>query len=307
MLSFDANGHHKPTHRHNKAAQKCSPYQLNRVNSLPHGSLKHRSMDDLIGAADCPSRNSSGSGSDEQMQRRVRSEAASPLLDGSSGFSQMNGQLPPLDLSNIKYTPYIPNSADFFGSLSDYEQPLFSAGLSATSVDWNNYEGLDFNSKSTDFSPSSYSQPQSFGGFDFSGPDSIPTLTATASTSGEVSEVEDFLSNPLDDFDAFSTATGTTSGYSISTSQLGLLSSNPSELSSLEFDDFNFMKKASSKFMSATGPLDDPLLTGATAAAPNFSALAALDEDSTFWINDYSGLPLTDSPNDSSMPSFWDS
>ncbi|CCF47110.1 hypothetical protein CH063_15627, partial [Colletotrichum higginsianum] len=34
MLTFDEHGHHKPAHKHNKASQKCGPYQLNRVNSL---------------------------------------------------------------------------------------------------------------------------------------------------------------------------------------------------------------------------------------------------------------------------------
>jgi hypothetical protein len=317
MLSFDANGHHKPTYKHAKASQKSGPYQLNRVNSMGHtGSLRNRSMDDLfsVGAGgDASSLTGSGGGGDvfAQAQRRVKSEAASPLLEPSTSFAELNGQLPPLDLSSIKYPPYIPNSADFFGALSDYEQPMFSAGLSAASVDWSNYEGLELASKAADFAPSSYSQPQSYGTFDFSGSEPIPTMTTTTSTSGEVSEVEDFLSNPLDDFDTFqSSAAASIGGYGLgqaaaAAAQVGMLGG--ADIASLDFEDFTFVKKdAAAKFLSTPADSlagDDPTLL---AGGAGFDVLPSLDDTSSYWVNEY-GMPnLTESPTESSMPSFWD-
>ncbi|KAK4153066.1 hypothetical protein C8A00DRAFT_43946 [Chaetomidium leptoderma] len=311
MLSFDANGHHKPTYKHAKPSQKCGPYQLSRVNSMTSvtTSMRNRSMDDLFGAASSgDSSSATGSGSSEgiaQVQRRVRSEAASPLLEASSSFAQLNGQLPPLDLSSIKYPPYIPNSADFFGSLSDYEQPMFSAGLSAASVDWSNYEGLELAGKTDDFAPSNYSQAQSYGGtFDFAGSEHIPTLTTTTSTSGEVSEVEDFLSNPLDEFDAFQN-NAPVNGYGFGHAHVGLLGN--ADLTNLDLEDFNYMKKDASKFLLNPASMagDDPTLL--TTSAPAFSGLPSVDDDpSAFWINDY-GMPnLTESPTENNMASFWD-
>ncbi|KAJ4293961.1 hypothetical protein N0V88_005475 [Collariella sp. IMI 366227] len=307
MLTFDANGHHKPTYKHAKASQKCGPYPLNRVNSMSSASsMRNRSMDDLLGSgASADASSATGSGTSEstsQGQRRIRSEATSPMLEAST-FAQLNGQLPPLDLSGIKYAPYIPNSADFFGALSqDYEQPMFSAGLSAASVDWSNYEGLELAGKTADFAPSSYSQAQSYGGLDFSGSERIPTLTTTTSTSGEVSEVEDFLSNPLDDFDTFQTS-GPVTGYGLGPTH-GLLTST--DFASMDFEDFNFMKKDASKFLptpaSMTG--DDPTLLAT--AASGFSGLPSLDDDPAYWMPDY-GMPnLTESPTESTMPTFWD-
>lgn len=263
-------------------------------------------MDDPFGAeSSCDSSDATGSGSCDgptQAQRRVRSEAASPLLEGSS-FAQLNGQLPPLDLSGIKYPPYIPNSADFFGALSDYEQPMFSAGLSAASVDWSNYEGLELASKTADFAPSNYSQAQSYGGFDFGGSEQLPTMTTTTSTSGEVSEAEDFLSNPLDDYDAFQNSLPAT-GYALGHTHVDLLG-NTADLTHPEFDEYNFMKKARSKFLPTPSALpgDDPTLLS---SAPGFDALTSLEEDAAFWMNDYGVPNLTGSPTENNVPSFWD-
>lgn len=265
-------------------------------------------MDDLFGAGTNGDSNSAaGNGSSDgvaQRQRRVKSEATSPLLEGASSFAQLNGQLPPLDLSSIKYPPYIPNSAEFFGALSDYEQPMFSAGLSAASVDWSNYEGLELAGKTADFAPSNYSQPQSYGGFDFAGSE-IPTMTTTTSTSGEVSEAEDFLSNPLDEFDTFQSG-ASINGYGFGQPAVDLLGST--DLSThLDVDDFSYLKKDASKFLptpvTTTG--DDPTLL--TTTAPAFGGLTSLDDDPGFCINDFGMPTLTESPTESNMASFWDS
>ncbi|KAK0708125.1 hypothetical protein B0H67DRAFT_495833 [Lasiosphaeris hirsuta] len=312
LLAFDSNGHHRPTYKHAKASQKCGPYQLTRVNSMHSASsLGNRSVDNLLqGTNTSDSRSSTGSpassGSSEgmsQSQRRIKSEATSPLMTGSSSFAQLNGQLPPLDLSGIKYPPYVPNSADFFGNISDHEQPMFSAGLSAASVDWSHYDGLDFAGKPADFAPSSYSQPQSYGGYDYTGSEQVPTLTTTTSTSGEVSEAEEILSNPLDEFDASYRNSTAGSGFNLGHTQTNILTA---DMSSLDFEDFRFIK-AGNKFLPTPSSLagDEPTMLSSSAAG--FGGFASLDDDPAFWMNDYSsGLPITDSPTESNMASYWD-
>ncbi|KAK4457395.1 hypothetical protein QBC42DRAFT_188700 [Cladorrhinum samala] len=303
ILTFDANGHHKPTYKHPKPSQKCGPYQLNRVNSMHSSSLGTHSMDSLLGGGDhCGGSSGPGSVSGDSLSQRSKSEAASPLMtSASSSFAQLNGQLPPLDLSGIKYPPYIPNSADFFGNMSDHEQPMFSAGLSAASVDWSNYEGLDLASKTADFAPSSYSQSQSYGGYDFSGSEQLPTMTTTTSTSGDVSEVEDFLSNSLDDFETF--RNNIPNGFGLGATHTQLLGA--AELGSLDYDEMYFMKKTSAKFMGASSlPTEDPTLLANNASV--FGGFP-LEDEQPYWINDFSGLPnVTDSPTESNLPSFWD-
>ncbi|KAL2119830.1 hypothetical protein VTJ04DRAFT_6791 [Mycothermus thermophilus] len=312
LLSFDANGHHKPTYKHQKASHKVGPYQLNRAHSMTSATaaLRNRSMDDLYGAtgnSDSAANGASGTSADGRADRRVKSEAASPALEGSS-FAQLNSQLPPLDLSGIKYPTYIPNSADFFGSLSDYEQPMFSAGLSA-SVDWSNYEGLGLAGKTADFAPSNYSQPQSFGGFDFAGSENLPGMTTT-STSGEVSEAEDFLSNPLDDFDTFPSAGtgGMGFGFGSAASMSDLFASADGVGGLTGLDDIDgFVKKDPTKFLApSVQTAEDP--TGLPAAnSALFGSLASIDDDSAFWLGaDYAVPGLTESPSESGLP-FWDS
>lgn len=301
LLAFDAQGHHKPTYKHAKPSQKCGPYSLHRGNSLHSTSSSgNRSVDSFMQAANAndalaaASPASSGSGdSSSQDHRRARSEATSPLMTGSS-FSQLNGQLPPLDLSSIKFPPYVPNSADFFGNISEYEIPLFSAGLSATPVDWSHYE-LDFSRKGEDFAPSNYSQPQSYGGYEYPASEQVPTLTTTTSTSGEVSEAEDILSNPLDDIDVQFRSNTLSSSYDMSNGRSGLMGG--ADLSALDYDEFRFAKTQESL-------VEEPSFLGSTAG---FSGFASLEDDQSYWSSDYHGLPnLTDSPAETNIPAFWD-
>lgn len=307
LLSFDTNGHHKPTYKHAKVSQKCGPYPLHRVNSLHStSSAGNHSVDNLMQAGSVgdsqgvASPASSGAGETvAQSQRQAKSETTSPLMTGSSSFAQLNGQLPPLDLSGIKYPPYVPNSADFFGSTS--EEPIFSAGLSAQPVDWSDYSGLDFSSK-TEFS-SSYSQPQSYGGYDFPGSEQMPTMTTT-STSGEVSEAEDILSNSLEDFESSYRNSTTSSGFGLSQTHAALLSST--DLTNLEFDDYRFMK-VSNKYLTTTPSLagDEPTLLAGSAGG--YGGFTSLEEDPSFWMPEYSGLPsITDSPTDSNLAPYWE-
>ncbi|KAG9228820.1 hypothetical protein BJ875DRAFT_223174 [Amylocarpus encephaloides] len=203
LTSF-VNGHHRPVHKHNTMAHKCGlPYTVPRSQpihgSSPTGLAANRSVDNLphtntVDALHSDSHIKDSIVSAQQEQRMVKSEHGSPVVSPASNLDQWNSMLPPLDLTHIS-SEYVP-SLDAFSSLPDHDQPLFSAGLGTTSIDWSHYDGLDFNN-GDNFAASSYSQAPSFTGFDFSSTDQ-PALTTT-STSGEISEVEDFgsLGEPM--------------------------------------------------------------------------------------------------------------
>jgi hypothetical protein len=182
-------------------AHKCGlPYVVPRSHTI-HGltptGLANRSVDNLphtntVEALHSDSHIKDSIVSAQQEQRMVKSEHGSPVMSLVSNMNQWNSNLPPLDLTNLSgdYSSCL----DGFSSVPD-DQPLFSAGLSTASVDWSHYDGLDFNNDT--FATSSYSQAPSFTGYDFSSIEQ-PALTTT-STSGEISEVEDFgsLNDPI--------------------------------------------------------------------------------------------------------------
>ncbi|KAI5464776.1 hypothetical protein BGZ63DRAFT_350604 [Mariannaea sp. PMI_226] len=287
VLTFDQNGHHKPAHRTNRVAQKCGPYQLNRVNSAHStGSLGTDSMMQK-GTRDPPGSRARASSTREQ--RRVKSETASPLMSSTPSFQNLNSNLPPLDLSGIEYPPYMANSTfDLFGSgfNSETDAPMYSAGLSAASVDWSHYEFSDM--KGGSFTPSSYSQAgaQSFNGLlDFgSGSEQLPHLANTTSTSGDVSEVEDLLTGGESDFDSF----GTGSAF---LRQNNNMMAGSADLTSIDYD--SFYKGA-----------DNGPIAGA--------GLSMVEDDPAFWMPNYNeGITATmdESPDPlapAPMQALWD-
>jgi hypothetical protein len=307
MLSFDENGNRRPSLKHAKPSQKCEPYRLNRQNSAY--SLHSTSP------TDSPSCNSPSSSSGFLDRRKSKSEAASPLMTGSSSLTHLNGQLTPLDLSNVDYSW---SKFDMFASASEFDQPIFSAGLSATSVDWSHYDGLDFAAKAAaDFAPSNYSQPQSYGGFDMGGSEQPPTLTTSNSTSGEPSEIDDLISSSFEDLghaNGFRTSTVGT-GFDLDHMSQSLLSST--DLANLDYDEFKMMK-AGNQFLPTPASLagDEPVLVSSTSATMGDFSQTLVDDDPALWMgSDYcqglpSGefqIPLTDSPDGSSMAPFWGS
>ncbi|KAK4072770.1 uncharacterized protein Triagg1_5815 [Trichoderma aggressivum f. europaeum] len=206
-LTFDQHGHHKPA-KHNRASQKCGPYQLNRVNSAASAGSLGTSTDNLLYQAQNEGHASLQHSFLAREQRLVKSEATSPLMSAST-FSQLNGNLPPLDLSSISnYSTYAGSTSfDLFSSgLPDGDGPIMSASL-AQSVDWSHLDLREANGES--FTPSSYSQAgtQFTGQLDFgSGSEQLPNLAGTRSTSGDVSEVEDFMPGGEGDFEGFATS-----------------------------------------------------------------------------------------------------
>jgi hypothetical protein len=262
----------------------------------------------------------------QQEQRMVKSEHGSPLMSPTSNLEQLNGLLPPLDLSNIP-GDYNFLSVDNYSALPDNEQPLISAGLSAASIDWSHYDGLDFNNEN--FAASSYSQAPSFNGFDFSSIDQ-PALTTT-STSGEISEVEDFgpvsdngasrptlLNNQYgSDFDN-SDFGGDIDGYRLSTasSYIGMPQAQMLASSNVEALDVDaFLKGVATtngytnhglpitfgedgKIGQTSSPFDD-----------NNTAfqLSAEEENDSFWMNDFASnnIAINSDRNEISDENVW--
>jgi len=200
-LTVFSNGHHKPAHKHNDAAHKCgAPYKIPRPHSIHgHSEIAQRSVDSL------PLTGSVGEDhirlhesfyNAQQEARLVRSEHGSPELKSTSNVNQLNSQLPQLDLSfpgsrtstpsspSNDYNTAMSNGFPSYFSASE-EQPMYSAALSATSVDWSAFD-LPFDSGA--FS-TAYSQPPSYASFDHS---NVGQPGLTTSSSGDVSEVDDF-------------------------------------------------------------------------------------------------------------------
>ena len=314
-LTIFTNGHHKPVHKHNTMAHKCGlPYVVPRAHSI-HGpspsGLANRSVDNLphtstIDALHSESHIKDSMVSAQQEQRMVKSEHGSPLLSTSSNFDLLNGQLPPLDLSSIPGDYTFLQSLDGFSAIPD-EQPMFSAGLSSASIDWSHYDGLTFNNE--DFAASSYSQAPSFTGFDFSSIDQ-PALTTT-STSGEISEVEDFVPRadngatrpPLlnnqygSDFDN-SDFGGDVDGYRLSTasSYIGMPQAQMLASNNVEALDMDAFLKGVTVPQSYTSNLPTSNYTDGgkigQRASPyddgsNFQLLPNEDENDAFWMNGF--------------------
>lgn len=311
-LTVFTNGHHKPVHKHNNMAHKCGlPYVVPRANTI-HGhspsGLANRSVDNLphtntIDALHSNSHIKDSMVSAQQEQRMVKSEHGSPFQSPTSNLDLLNGQLPPLDLSALPGEYHFMPHLDTFSAVPDHEQPMFSAGLSSASIDWSHYDGLDFNNDN--FAPSNYSQAPSFTGFDFSSLDQ-PALTTT-STSGEISEVEDFL--PLGEngsrpnllnthygSDYNSDFGGEVDGYRLSTAssyigmqQAQMLAGNDG----LDLDAFLKAAQTSGSYDGnhglPTSSWDDGKMgpTSSPYNETNFHLLGAEDDSDTFWMNSF--------------------
>ena len=202
-LTVFANGHHKPIHKLNHAAHECGlPYKIPRPHSIHgHSALAQKSMDHLplIRSVEddlSPFRDSITSA--QQEVRLVRSEHGSPGPRSMPSFEQLNGQLPPLDLSYPIYNNFTSSPMEEYANQTSSiyepymatpeEQPPFSAAMSMPPVDWS---AFDLENGAID---TVYSQPPSYASFD-QGNIGRPGLTT--SSSEEVSESEDLLTRGL--------------------------------------------------------------------------------------------------------------
>lgn len=203
-LTVFTNGHHKPPHKHNDMAHKCgAPYKIPRSHTVHgHSEIAQRSTDSLplpmrssVGQELSPHHDSITSA--PQTVRRAKSEHGSPDAKSISNLEEINTQIPPLDSS---YSPYDASSPallpfgytdripeNYYAS-QDIEPPLNSAGLSAPSVDWSTFDIYDQGAFST-----ACRQPPSYASLDHS---NLGHPGLTTSSSGEISEVEDYLPLP---------------------------------------------------------------------------------------------------------------
>lgn len=289
-MAFDHSSNHKPVPKHNRAAQKCGSYQLSRVNSATSASSSLGANSENMLCQDGPFPDSFGNRSraaTAREQRRVKSETASPLMSSGS-TPNLPGRLPPLDLSGIDYPSYVGNNStlEMFSSgvPSEVDGPIFSAGISTASVDWSHYDLGE--AKPENFAPSSYSQAgaQSFNGvFDFgSGSEQLPRLANTTSTSGEVSEVEDFIGNGDGELSAGFRTTNFLS-------HTGIVGST-TDLTSIDYD--SFYNKNS----------DNSVAVG---------TISMVEEDPAFWMPNYNEgvAAVAESPGTTtatSMSTFWE-
>ncbi|KAJ5051761.1 uncharacterized protein L3040_001533 [Drepanopeziza brunnea f. sp. 'multigermtubi'] len=332
-LTVFTNGHHKPVHKHNNMASKCGlPYVVPRAHSIhvpsPTG-LANRSVDNLpytntIDALRSDSHIKDSMFGAQQEQRMAKSEHGSPLVSpqqNQSNLEYLNGQLPPLDLT------VIPD--DFNYLLPVDGPPVFSAGLSSGSIDWSHYDGLDFNSDS--LATSSYSQAPSFTGFDFGSIDQPQPGLASTSTSGEISEVEDYLpladttsgtrpsllknqygsdhdKSDLGDIDGFRLSTA--SSY-IGLPQAQLLASN--NFDSLDMDTFlNGVQTTSGAYVDngmSTAVYVDDGKTGPSPSTFDDSTHFQLPEGESdpFWIQSFSplGVPINQAQSENFENPHW--
>lgn len=329
LTSF-VNGHHKPSHK-NTIARTCGlPYVVPRAHSI-HGpspsGLANRSVDNLphtntVDALHSESHMKDSIVSAQQEQRMVKSEHGSPVLSGMASAEQWPGILPPLDLSNVS-SDYV-QGLDGVSGIRDQEAPLFSAGLSTASIDWSHYDGLEFNN---DNFANSYSQAPSFNGFDFSSMDQ-PALTTT-STSGEISEVEEFppmgdagSSRPTlannskygSEFDV-SDFGGDVEGYRLSTAssyvglpQTQMLASN--NIDSLDMDSYMKAAPTSNGFTSSNNGLQTSSFSEEPKIGNNMSAFDDLNftmvptdaDNDTFWMNNFSSNNMAANDGSGELP-----
>ncbi|KAI1816523.1 hypothetical protein GGS20DRAFT_212592 [Poronia punctata] len=187
------------------------------------------------------------------MTDHFGSEQASPLMASTSTFQQLNSQLPSLDISRIHREAYPALFASGNG-LPDSDA-LFSAGLDSA-VDWAQYEGL---ASSDSMTPSSFDPSQSYG---FGVNSAEPTL---ASTSGNVSETEDFvgaLDYSLPTFDP--TSTFSNMAEDMTTSDRMMMN--------LDFDQFkNMAATTSTRLLSLSPSHEDSYYLGMTNFADGIS------------------------------------
>ena len=199
-LTVFTNGHHKPVHKHNDSAHKCGlPYKIPIPHSVPGNDAARRSADSLPlirKKEEVHSQLHDSISSAQQDVRRVRSEHGSPERSAAR-FRDSGGDLPPLDLSYAGYESIrcqypegyssSPRGFENYYSTSHEELPALSAGMSMPAVDWSAVDlPLDGSYSG------SYSQPPSYASFEHS---NVGQAGPTTSSSGEHSEVDDYISH----------------------------------------------------------------------------------------------------------------
>ena len=242
-MTVFTNGHHKPVHKHNDSAHKCGlPYKIPIPHSVPgNAEYARRSTDSLPlirKKEESHSQLHESITSAREELRQVRSEHGSPE-PRAPRFRENVGALPPFDLQYSSYggNHFSEEYAQSPGGPESYytsqdEPPAMSAGLSMPAVDWN-----DIDLTSGAFS-AGYSQPPSYASFEHN---NVSRPALTTSSSGEVSEVDDYINHSKGSLlkpDLASTSAEDISYNRLSSSYTSL--PQPSTLSSRNLDSLDY-------------------------------------------------------------------
>lgn len=205
-LTVFTNGHHKPVHKLNDSAHHCGiPYKIPIPHSVPGNSetvkeSARRSTDSLPlprTMEQAPKQLQESISSAQQEVRLVRSEHGSPKPRALPRYEGIDGSIPSLDLSYPHFNHGMPSPLpdDYnYSSSNGYEPyfpspeeaPILSAGLISPVEDWS---AVDLPLDNGAFS-ATYSQPASYTSFDRN----VGQPGLTTSSSGDVSEVDDYIS-----------------------------------------------------------------------------------------------------------------
>lgn len=263
-LTVFRDGHHKPMHKHNDMAHKCGlPYTIPRSHTVHSTDFAQRSVDHLPLTHNKATDLTAGVDLDVDQgprgpQRLVKSEQGSPESAPVPVLEQISTQIPPLDLSS--FAP-IATSATTDSPLNsmifqdpyqeswlpspDTDASLGSTAFNAPSVDWSSFPLCSSGATAT-----ASSQPPSYASYDFNNNNNSNYPGLAASSSGEISEVDEFgplpslgaSSNDLHDLHSVSDGSDvdqlrlSSASSFIGLPQAQLLSSN--NLESIDIDDF---------------------------------------------------------------------
>ena len=164
------NKHHKPVHKRDSIAHICDlPYLVPKAHSIyspsPPG-LANNSIDTLSYTSTIDDLHRESHLKDYKVgaQKEQRTEKSGQVPPSISRLNpdQLNGLLPPLDMSTTLEDHCVLENLGGFSTILDNEQPLFSTLLSSAYIDWSHYDVLDFDNYN--FAASSYNQAPSFPG-----------------------------------------------------------------------------------------------------------------------------------------------
>lgn len=313
-------------HKHNDMAHKCGmPYTIPRSQAIhPTLELAQRSADHLPLMYDTIDLSNLASQAAASGQRLVKSEHGSPESLPVSNIDQLGPSIPPLNISTfppytsstslespLEATTFRDSYEPWFAS-PETEYSLDSTTLTAPSVDWSSFP---LNSAelpgTTSSQPPSYASLERTSGGNGNITSSFNYPSMAASSSGEISEVDDFgplpslgaSSNDLHDLHSVSD-TSDIDPYRISSAssfvglpQAQLLSSN--NLESISIDDF--LKSAN----ESTAAIEQQLQVTMGLESKSIPAQHAytVEEAQMYAHSEPTSAPAENSPVDTSLQS----
>ncbi|PGG96590.1 hypothetical protein GX51_07752 [Blastomyces parvus] len=249
----------------NATSKRGVPYSIPRSNTVHVSSdLGRRSVDHLPLPEERVEQNGTPAAASiiegVHPVRRVRSEHGSPTNEPLFGIEDMNNGIPNLDISLAPFDPT--NLASGLFDLGEFYSPESEAfpetpNFNVPPVDWSTF-GLSYNPNDLH---TAFSQPPSYASFDNN---NFSHSNLAHSSSGEISEVEDFgftagtgVSNP-DTFEVRSVSDGSENDvYRVSSSSyVDLSQSQVLSPNDIQSDDIDAFLKACAALNQPPQPFD---------------------------------------------------